>query len=714
MTSRNKKTTRRQREDRPRSLIDDGVDAVCRKEEVAGTTHRSQVIGDLTSPAPLRSATQAQGQGRCDVSDFRVTSPLDVNSAPVIQSFSPAPALGARKGAFLDCPAVSSNQESQQVLGRVADPRIDNLDSNQNPQVGLPGEDADAVRRAAIASTRFTRDAIVGAHPQSTDSVGQRYQNITVELKCDEAHTRFDRKCIVRGDVVVVSKLNDNIGGRRHGAQRGAFHEGSNGRPAYSNNNSVITRVNRLNAVHPVNVNHNNILHDNDSIYIDDMIGIDICNGNVCDLGGSVYGGGDNNLLRDRYSAQGDRLSIHSGHSSVAQSLQDQVGDLQSLTAGIARLLINQNATQSPPPRLPRFSGRDWQDPEVFFGKLDRYFRRYDIPSEEWAEIALEQLEGKAEKLFAHWKHLNIRYDDVRARILKEFDSPEKHCALRAKLFGETQKSEPTEIFIAAKEGLFERIAPTTSPRERVVQVTALLRPELRMMLRAVPVSTLAELSNVASEIEGDYANLQAGALGGKAAQSSFVKKEVGQSRNSDQPPRQPKCWTCEGAHHQSQCPLRQPKGTNFQRPSPNTHQKQSDNKTIPRQNPPERVAAQMERKTKDRKSPMSEGRSKQTEPPRKEGRPKQNSSKPQNPSAKAAAKMENRGKGSRNPPSTGWSNRTDSRQKEGQPIQQQVVVDVHSPSQGPAKVGKPYRKKGKGRERSDLDAIEIAESLNF
>ncbi|CAH2019362.1 unnamed protein product [Acanthoscelides obtectus] len=110
----------------------------------------------------------------------------------------------------------------------------------------------------------------------------------------------------------------------------------------------------------------------------------------------------------------------------------------------------------------------------------------------------------------------------------------------------------------------------------------------------------------------------------------------------------------------------------------------------------------------------MSEGRSKQTEPPRKEGRPKQNSSKPQNPSAKAAAKMENRGKGSRNPPSTGWSNRTDSRQKEGQPIQQQVVVDVHSPSQGPAKVGKPYRKKGKGRERSDLDAIEIAESLNF
>ncbi|CAH2018651.1 unnamed protein product [Acanthoscelides obtectus] len=116
MTSRNKKTTRRQREDRPRSLIDDGVDAVCRKEEVAGTTHRSQVIGDLTSPAPLRSATQAQGQGRCDVSDFRVTSPLDVNSAPVIQSFSPAPALGARKGAFLDCPAVSSNQESQQYL----------------------------------------------------------------------------------------------------------------------------------------------------------------------------------------------------------------------------------------------------------------------------------------------------------------------------------------------------------------------------------------------------------------------------------------------------------------------------------------------------------------------------------------------------------------------------------------------------------------------
>ncbi|CAH2016647.1 unnamed protein product [Acanthoscelides obtectus] len=154
MTSRNKKTTRRQREDRPRSLIDDGVDAVCRKEEVAGTTHRSQVIGDLTSPAPLRSATQAQGQGRCDVSDFRVTSPLDVNSAPVIQSFSPAPALGARKGAFLDCPAVSSNQESQQVLG----------------------EDADAVRRAAIASTRSTRDAIVGAHPQATDSVGQRYQ----------------------------------------------------------------------------------------------------------------------------------------------------------------------------------------------------------------------------------------------------------------------------------------------------------------------------------------------------------------------------------------------------------------------------------------------------------------------------------------------------------------------------------------------------------
>ncbi|CAH2020421.1 unnamed protein product [Acanthoscelides obtectus] len=97
------------------------------KRGVAGTTHRSQVIGDLTSPAPLRSATQAQGQGRCDVSDFRVTSPLDVNSAPGDTVIQPGTSSRCRKGAFLDCPAVSSNQESQQVL-----------DSNQNPQVGLP------------------------------------------------------------------------------------------------------------------------------------------------------------------------------------------------------------------------------------------------------------------------------------------------------------------------------------------------------------------------------------------------------------------------------------------------------------------------------------------------------------------------------------------------------------------------------------------------
>ncbi|CAH1958518.1 unnamed protein product [Acanthoscelides obtectus] len=179
MTSGTRKTIRRQREVRPRSLNDDGVDAVCRDEEVAGNKHRceGQVIGDLTSPVPLCPATQAQGQGRCSDIDLHVTSPPDVNSAPVVQTFSTAPALGAKWGAFLDCLAVSSNQESQNLFDRVADPRIDNIDSNPNLQVGLPGEDADAVRRAAIASTRFTRDAIVGAHPQATNSVARTAGN---------------------------------------------------------------------------------------------------------------------------------------------------------------------------------------------------------------------------------------------------------------------------------------------------------------------------------------------------------------------------------------------------------------------------------------------------------------------------------------------------------------------------------------------------------
>ncbi|CAH2014268.1 unnamed protein product, partial [Acanthoscelides obtectus] len=132
---------------RPRSLNDDGVYAALRDKESAGDNYRceGQVIEDLTPPAPLCPATKVQGPGRCsDVINLHVTSPPAANSAPVVQQFSTAPALGANLGAFLDCLAVSSNrQESHNLLGRVAHPGmrpgIDNQDSSLNLQSAVCG-----------------------------------------------------------------------------------------------------------------------------------------------------------------------------------------------------------------------------------------------------------------------------------------------------------------------------------------------------------------------------------------------------------------------------------------------------------------------------------------------------------------------------------------------------------------------------------------------
>lgn len=209
-------------------------------------------------------------------------------------------------------------------------------------------------------------------------------------------------------------------------------------------------------------------------------------------------------------SALGPRQTRSDGASVASANSQRREEEMENVFANVAATftralekMTHRNTANKP---LHWFSGLDHEDPVVFIGRMDRYFRQIHLEDDyEKLLITAEQLRGDARKWFEPHRNYMDSYETFVIRLQKRFDSPENIADKITKLYGDKQKTDETaEIFITKKRCLFQRIDPEKNEHIKAATILKQLLPEIRSRMRGARIRSIEELLQVAMEIEDD------------------------------------------------------------------------------------------------------------------------------------------------------------------------------------------------------------------
>ncbi|XP_063232198.1 activity-regulated cytoskeleton-associated protein-like [Bacillus rossius redtenbacheri] len=134
---------------------------------------------------------------------------------------------------------------------------------------------------------------------------------------------------------------------------------------------------------------------------------------------------------------------------------------------------------------LPEFSGLPQENPGEFLRQCEVRLARAEIPPDEWAERASEQLRDVVRHWWSLWGQFGMLWPEFTTKFMQRFDTGEAVVQCTSQFYGRQQRDgESVEQFVAHKLQLFRRIMPNTEPTAALPTVTTLLRDELQPFLR--------------------------------------------------------------------------------------------------------------------------------------------------------------------------------------------------------------------------------------
>ena len=156
-------------------------------------------------------------------------------------------------------------------------------------------------------------------------------------------------------------------------------------------------------------------------------------------------------------------------------------------------------------PALPTFSGKDYEDPNIFLQELERYFTQSATERTQWTHLAGKALGEPASKWFEVYKSLPFSWEEFKKLLLKRYASTSTLMKLRTQLYSRKQgEKEQTAVFLQQQYLLAQRLQPDDPEEETVAVLLELLRPSIRRCIRAASPRTFDDLFERALEAEAD------------------------------------------------------------------------------------------------------------------------------------------------------------------------------------------------------------------
>ncbi|XP_033218211.1 activity-regulated cytoskeleton-associated protein-like [Belonocnema kinseyi] len=159
-------------------------------------------------------------------------------------------------------------------------------------------------------------------------------------------------------------------------------------------------------------------------------------------------------------------------------------------------------------------------------------------------------LKGRAEKWWAQYKGLSLPWDQFKERLTNRFAGRLAKMQLQSALFSLKQgDKEAVGSFLQRKYLLAKRLRPEMAEGQLTSLLLELIKPTLKMLVRASLPTTFAELFEHAVQAEQDEADCAPK----KEAPKSEASKPSDLAGNADinaepKPPRYPRHY-CQGFH---------------------------------------------------------------------------------------------------------------------------------------------------------------------
>lgn len=196
--------------------------------------------------------------------------------------------------------------------------------------------------------------------------------------------------------------------------------------------------------------------------------------------------------------------------------MNDIQNDIEYNNIHIAQLLAQiadkLQAIEEPKEELviPRFAGRDDEDPYLFLCKLEAYLTTINRPYDEWTADLQKYLHDKSLQWVQPFRKLRLPWIHFCNLFLEEYNNEDLKGELMVKLHSEKQKpGNNSMLFILRKEALACRLTPDITDVQILRLVYVLLHPQIRLYLEDIDqYSTLQQLESRAMHVERDLAQL--------------------------------------------------------------------------------------------------------------------------------------------------------------------------------------------------------------
>ena len=193
-----------------------------------------------------------------------------------------------------------------------------------------------------------------------------------------------------------------------------------------------------------------------------------------------------------------DQMSVNSNaNRNPPVAPQPNIEDWRHLL----RTLVGQNLD------LPEFSGKDYEDPNVFIRGCVDSFEVNRIEAHSRVRLAARCLKDDAARWWVIYKNMNLSWAKFCELLRNRYASQSLMMKLSAKLYGQQQTDkESTGLFLEQRHLLARRLLPNATEEQIIAVLLEALRGSTKKLLRSSNFDTVEELITRAIQIEQDEA----------------------------------------------------------------------------------------------------------------------------------------------------------------------------------------------------------------
>ncbi|KAI5755023.1 hypothetical protein M8J77_013460 [Diaphorina citri] len=139
---------------------------------------------------------------------------------------------------------------------------------------------------------------------------------------------------------------------------------------------------------------------------------------------------------------------------------------------------------------LPKFGGRDEEDPMEFLDKFTDAYHAYHVPEQTWKTTVRNQLLLTARQWFDRHTARFSNFETFSELFKQHFNSASIQTRLKANFYGQSQAvKENSEDFVNAKLKIYHRLFPDNSEEQTLSDIIQLLHPSIQVHLLQTPTS---------------------------------------------------------------------------------------------------------------------------------------------------------------------------------------------------------------------------------